>query len=54
MVERTRMLNVRVTDDEAEMLRALAERAGLNVSDTIRQYIRRAYAEAFPPKKPKK
>ncbi len=54
MVERTRMLNVRVTDDEDRMLKALAEHQGMSVSDVIRQYIRRGFAEAFPPKKPKK
>jgi len=51
---RTRTLNVRVTDEEGEMARALAERHGLTISDVIRQYIRRAFVEAFPPKKPKK
>jgi uncharacterized protein (DUF1778 family) len=56
MVERvrTRAINVRVTDDEDRMLKALAEHSGLSISDVIRQYIRRAFAEAFPPKKPKK
>ena len=48
------MLNVRVTDDEDRMLKALAEHQGLSASDIIRQYIRRAFAEAFPPTKKKK
>jgi antitoxin component of RelBE/YafQ-DinJ toxin-antitoxin module len=52
--QRTRMLNVRIDDNEAEMLRALAEREGLSASDIVRQYIRRAYAATFPPKKPKR
>jgi hypothetical protein len=47
------MLNVRISDEEVDMLRALAERAGLTASDLLRQYIRREYAEAFPPKKRK-
>jgi uncharacterized protein (DUF1778 family) len=48
---RTRTLNMRVTDEEAEMLRSLAEHQGLSASDIVRQYIRRAFAEAFPAKK---
>jgi uncharacterized protein (DUF1778 family) len=53
MVERQRTLNlnVRVTDDETRMLKALAEHQGMSASDVIRQYIRRAFIEAFPPKK---
>ena len=39
-----------VTEEEANMLRALAERQGLSASDVLRQYIRNAYAKAFPPK----
>jgi uncharacterized protein (DUF1778 family) len=54
VVDRTKMLNVRVTDDEDRMLKALAEHQGLNVSDVIRQYIRRAFLEAFSPKKSKR
>lgn len=54
MVDRTKMLNVRVTDEEGEMVKALAEHQGMSISDVIRQFIRRAFAEAFPPKKPKK
>jgi uncharacterized protein (DUF1778 family) len=54
MVERIKTLNVRVTEDEDRMLKALAEHQGMKVSDVIRQYIRRAFAEAFPPKKMKR
>jgi uncharacterized protein (DUF1778 family) len=55
MVERDKMLNIRISDDEDRMLKALAEYTGLSISDVIRQYIRRAFAEAFPPtKRPKK
>jgi uncharacterized protein (DUF1778 family) len=51
MVERTKTINVRVTDDEDRMLKALAEHQGMSISDVVRQYIRRAFIEAFPPKK---
>jgi uncharacterized protein (DUF1778 family) len=56
MVERvrTKAINVRVTDDEDRMLKALAEHQGLSISDVVRQYIRRAFAETFSPKRPKK
>lgn len=57
MVERQRTgtLNIRVSEDEDRMVRALAEHQGLSVSDVIRQYIRRAFAEAFSPaRRPKK
>lgn len=45
MVERSRMLNVRVSEDEMAMLQAVAEAIGLSQSDTVRQLIRRAYVE---------
>ncbi len=48
------MVNVRLTDDEDRMLKALAEHQGLSVSDVLRQYIRRAFIEAFPPKNTKR
>jgi uncharacterized protein (DUF1778 family) len=48
---RERNLNFRVSEEEADMLKALAERQGLSASDFLRQYIRRAFAETFPPKK---
>jgi uncharacterized protein (DUF1778 family) len=54
MAERTKAINVRVTDDEDRMLKALAEHQGMSISDVIRQYIRRAFAEAFPAKKTKR
>ena len=56
MVERRRTLNlnVRVDEDEAQMLKALAEQKGLSASDIVRQFIREAYAHAFPPKKTKR
>jgi predicted DNA-binding protein len=53
MVERTRerAVTIRVTDEEAEMLWALAKSQGLTASDILRQYIRKAHAKAFPKKK---
>lgn len=36
------------------MLQALADRDGIAVSDVLRIFIRRAYAEAFGDKAPKK
>jgi len=47
-----------ISDEEWDMLQALADRDGLNVSDHIRLYIRRAHAElasnAPPPPKRRK
>jgi hypothetical protein len=34
--------------DEDRMLKALAENQGMSISDIIRQFIRRAFAETFP------
>jgi hypothetical protein len=42
MSERVRMLNIRLTEDEAEMLRKKAELAGQSASDLVRDFIRRA------------
>jgi hypothetical protein len=56
MVERARekTWNVRVTEQEDEMLRRLAEHQGLSISDVLRQLVRRAFADAFATKKPKR
>jgi uncharacterized protein (DUF1778 family) len=53
MQERPKNLNVRLTEEEDRMLAAVAEHQGLSVSDAIRQYIRRAFAE-LPRKKTKR
>jgi hypothetical protein len=55
MVDRTRekTITVRVTEAEVEMLKALAEHAGLSQSDVVRQSIRRDFAQ-LKPSKPKK
>jgi len=46
MVERARMLNVRVADIEMSMLQDLAEHTGLSVSDVVRQLVRKAHVDA--------
>lgn len=47
MVGREKRLNVRVSDEEMEMLKALAEAEGLRQSDVLRLFIRRAYVDRF-------
>lgn len=45
-------LNVRVTEDELAMLKALADAHGLSASDIVRQCIRREHEKiASPPKR---
>ncbi len=39
-----------LSESEDRMLRALAEDTGLSVSDYVRQFIRRAFSERWPPK----
>lgn len=46
--ERDRRFNMLLSDAEDRMLRALAEDAGLTVSDYLRQFIRRAFLERWP------
>ena len=45
MVDREKILNVRMTGDEMEMVKELADASGLSQSDTIRQLVRRAHEE---------
>jgi predicted DNA binding CopG/RHH family protein len=45
MVDRPKLLNVRMTEAEIEMVKELAESAGLSQSDIIRQLVRQAHAE---------
>ena len=55
-LERTKRINLHATEAEQEMLRELAERDGVSMSDYIRQHIRRSHAEVFgaqPVAKPK-
>jgi hypothetical protein len=50
--ERTHTVSVRMTDQELEMLHAVAAVAGLSQSDWVRQRVRHEYAER--PTQPKK
>lgn len=54
MVDRDRHLAIRTSAEEASMLKALAEAEGISQSDYVRLFIRRAYAEKFGAKKPKR
>ncbi len=59
MVDRPKLLNVRMTEAEIEMIKELAEADGLSQSDIVRQLVRHAHAERFGPSprgrpKPKK
>jgi hypothetical protein len=49
---RDRNLRVNVSDEELEMLRALADLDGLTVSDVLRSLARRAYRERIGDKAP--
>lgn len=41
------MINVRMTEEEYEMLSAVAEHEGLNLSSWLRQAFRKAYKRLF-------
>ena len=45
MGERDKVLNVRLTEAEMQMVKDLAEASGLSQSDTVRQLVRRAHGE---------
>lgn len=45
--KRTKLLNVRMTEEETAMLVAVAERDGQNISDWIRLSVRQAFRKAF-------
>ncbi len=53
-IERARVFQLRVTDEELAMMRALADDRGLTASDVVRLFVREAYRERFGDKKPKK
>lgn len=53
-VARNERFEVRFTESERAMLEALAERDGLSAGDIVRQLVRRAYAEVFGDKPPKR
>jgi hypothetical protein len=46
--DRDQNLHVRMTEDEMRKLRAIADDDGLSTSDTVRQLVRRAFADRFP------
>lgn len=48
------MLRVRMTEDERQMLEALAEKSGLTASDIVRQLVRREHAATFGEKPAKR
>jgi hypothetical protein len=56
MGDRDRVLNVRLTEAEMQMVKDLAEAAGLSQSDAVRQLVRKAHSEldASPKRKPKR
>jgi hypothetical protein len=53
MVDRDTRVNVRISKEEAFMLKALAESEGVSISDSIRLQMRKAYAEKFGDKDPR-
>jgi uncharacterized protein (DUF1778 family) len=50
MPEREKRLSIRIDADERKMLEVLAARGGLTVSDVVRLFARRAYAETIASK----
>lgn len=54
MVDRERVLNVRMTDAEMRMVKELAERVGLSQSDAVRQLVRQAHAKLASDQPPKR
>jgi hypothetical protein len=50
--DRDRNLRVNMSTKELEMLHALADEAGLTVSDIVRLLTREGYARTFPDVKP--
>ena len=52
MVDRPRALTVRMAENEVAMLKELADRDGVSVSDYIRLFVRRSHTEAFGAAKP--
>jgi DNA-binding GntR family transcriptional regulator len=52
VTKRERRLSMLISDEEWEMLQALADRDGQTASDYIRLYIRRAHAELASAAKP--
>lgn len=53
MVKRERRLSMLISDEEHDLLLALADREGVTASVIVRRLIRQAHAEAFGEKKTK-
>lgn len=51
VVERTHRLSMRISEEEWDMLQAMADSAGISASDWVRLRIRDAYAQQPPKKK---
>ena len=51
---RVHTVSIRMTDEELEMLRAVAEVSGLGLSDWVRQRVRREHIKRFPKGMPSK
>lgn len=47
MRRRSKHVTIRVSDDELDMLAAIAKHQGLSSSDVMRQYIRRSFRKLF-------
>ncbi len=47
MLNREKLLNVRCTEHEIRMVKALADHRGLSISDAVRQMIREAFSQDF-------
>jgi uncharacterized protein (DUF1778 family) len=52
--QRTERLGLRIAPDELEMVNDLADADGVSASDVVRILVRRAHAERFGEKKPKR
>jgi Fe2+ or Zn2+ uptake regulation protein len=52
--KRDNHFKMRMTDQERQMLEALAEREGLSASGVVRQLVRREHREVFGEPKPKR
>lgn len=54
MDPRTRLLNIRMSERELEMLKAVAEADQLTASEWIRHRVRAAYEQLPKPRRPKR
>jgi antitoxin component of RelBE/YafQ-DinJ toxin-antitoxin module len=54
MADREYRLTVRMSEAEGQMLKEIAEQAGLTASDIVRVFVRQRHAELFADRKPAK